>query len=60
MLDRDGAEGRSAGPPTRPTRLSSDFAASADESIGKWFDPAFAEHVIDGLRKAGLSNAISG
>ena len=31
-----------------------DFAGSARESIGKWFDPALAEHLIDGLRKAGL------
>ena len=30
------------------------FARSARESIGTWFDPALGEHVIDGLRKAGL------
>jgi TolB-like protein/Flp pilus assembly protein TadD/cytochrome c-type biogenesis protein CcmH/NrfG len=32
-----------------------DFAETAREEIGRWFfDPAFAEHNIDGLRKAGL------
>jgi hypothetical protein len=24
------------------------------ETIEKWFDPQFTEHIVDGLRKAGL------
>ena len=31
-----------------------DFARSARETIGKWLDPQFAAHLIEGLRKAGL------
>ena len=31
-----------------------DFAASAEETIDKWFDRDRAAHTIDGLRKAGL------
>ncbi|MGA2859662.1 MAG: protein kinase [Candidatus Sulfotelmatobacter sp.] len=34
--------------------LRPDFAATAGEEIGKWLDAEFVEHVIDGLRKAGL------
>src|SRR5438552_3792890 len=32
-----------------------DFGVSAREEMGKWFDPDLAEHMLDGLRKAGLS-----
>ena len=31
-----------------------DFAAVAREELGKWWDPELIEHLIDGLRKAGL------
>ena len=31
-----------------------EFAQSAAELIGRWFDPRSAEHFMDGLRKAGL------
>src|SRR5207248_8678901 len=31
-----------------------DFGVSAREEMGKWFDPDLAEHLLDGLRKAGL------
>jgi TolB-like protein len=34
--------------------VRSDFAVSAREELGKWWDPALIEHLIDGLRKAGL------
>jgi TolB-like protein/Tfp pilus assembly protein PilF len=34
-----------------------DFAKTAREEFGRWLDPAFAEHNIDGLRKAGLEIA---
>ncbi|HYN06241.1 MAG TPA: protein kinase [Vicinamibacterales bacterium] len=32
-----------------------DFAESASEMIGKWFDPKLGEHLIEGLQKAGLT-----
>src|SRR2546421_2905114 len=32
-----------------------DFGVSAREEMGEWFDPALGEHLVDGLRKAGLS-----
>ena len=35
-------------------RLKPDFVLSAREEIGKWFDRDCTEHLIDGLRKAGL------
>ena len=35
-----------------------EFAQSASELIGRWFDPRSAEHFMDGLRKAGLEPAI--
>ncbi len=31
-----------------------DFARSADELLGKWFDARLVGHLIEGLRKAGL------
>jgi TolB-like protein len=31
-----------------------DFAVVAREELGKWWDPELVEHLIDGLRKAGL------
>ncbi len=34
--------------------LRPDFANTAHEHLGKWFGPDVVEHVIDGLRKAGL------
>jgi TolB-like protein/Flp pilus assembly protein TadD len=34
--------------------LKPDYAAIAREELGKWLDPELAEHMIDGLRKAGL------
>jgi hypothetical protein len=35
--------------------LKPDIAASAREEFGKWFEPAFTEQFVDGLRKAGLA-----
>jgi len=34
-----------------------DFAAVAREELGKWWDPELIEHLIEGLRKAGLEVA---
>jgi tetratricopeptide (TPR) repeat protein len=34
--------------------LRPDFSTIAREELGKWWDPALVEHLIDGLRKAGL------
>ncbi len=34
-----------------------DFAAVAREELGKWWDPELIEHLIDGLRKAGMQVA---
>lgn len=34
-----------------------DFAEAAREEFGRWNDPEFVEHLIDGLRKAGLDIA---
>jgi tetratricopeptide (TPR) repeat protein len=34
-----------------------DFAAVARVELGKWWDPELIEHLIDGLRKAGLEVA---
>jgi TolB-like protein len=34
--------------------LRPDFALAAREELGKWWDPELSEHLIDGLRKAGL------
>ena len=31
-----------------------DFAVVAREELGKWWDPKLVEHLLDGLRKAGL------
>jgi TolB-like protein/Tfp pilus assembly protein PilF len=31
-----------------------ELATNAREEFGKWFEPDFVEHVVDGLRKAGL------
>ena len=39
-------------------RIRPDFAAIArDELKGKWYDAALTEHLIEGLRKAGLDIA---
>jgi TolB-like protein/tetratricopeptide (TPR) repeat protein len=35
--------------------LRPDFAVAAREELGKWWDPELIEHLIDGLRKAGLA-----
>ena len=35
--------------------LKPDFAATARAEYGKWFQPELVEHLIDGLRKAGLA-----
>jgi adenylate cyclase len=37
--------------------LQPDYAAIAREDLGKWFDQELVEHVIEGLRKAGLEIA---
>ena len=37
--------------------LRPDFAVVAREELGKWWDPELIEHLIDGLRKAGLEIA---
>jgi TolB-like protein/Tfp pilus assembly protein PilF len=37
--------------------LKPDFATTARENLGKWIDPELAEHVIEGLCKAGLQIA---
>ncbi len=34
-----------------------DFARSASELLGKWFDPQLVGHLIEGLRAAGLESA---
>ncbi len=34
--------------------LKPDFAATAREEFGKWLQPDLIEHIVDGLRKAGL------
>ena len=34
--------------------LQPDYAATAREDLGKWFDQELVDHLIDGLRKAGL------
>lgn len=36
-------------------RLKPDYAFTARTSLGLWFDAALTEHVIDGLRKAGIT-----
>ncbi len=37
-----------------------DFAASAREVLGKWFEADLVEHLIEGLRKAGMQFAETG
>jgi hypothetical protein len=37
--------------------LRPDFALVAREEFAKWWDPELVEHLIDGLRKAGLAIA---
>jgi serine/threonine protein kinase len=37
--------------------LKPEFAASAREELGKTWDPELVEHLMDGLRKAGLESA---
>jgi TolB-like protein/Tfp pilus assembly protein PilF/predicted Ser/Thr protein kinase len=34
--------------------IAENFGESAREMLGKWFDAELVEHVVDGLRKAGL------
>jgi TolB-like protein/Tfp pilus assembly protein PilF len=35
-------------------RLKPDYGTAGRQRLEKWFDPEFATHMIDGLRKAGL------
>jgi len=37
--------------------IKRDFAATAREELAKWWDPELVEHLIEGLRKAGLEIA---
>jgi len=37
--------------------LRPDFPSIAHEELGKWWDPALVEHILEGLRKAGLEIA---
>jgi TolB-like protein/Flp pilus assembly protein TadD len=37
--------------------LKPDFASTSRAELGKWLQPEFVEHVIEGLRKAGLEIA---
>jgi TolB-like protein/Tfp pilus assembly protein PilF len=39
--------------------LRPDFAGVARDEFGKWYDPGLTEHLIAGLRKAGLQIAVS-
>jgi hypothetical protein len=34
--------------------LKPDFLVVARKELGKWWEPELVEHLIDGLRKAGL------
>jgi len=34
-----------------------DFALTARDELGRWFDRELVEHLVDGLRKAGLEIA---
>ena len=34
--------------------IKPDYAAMARQELGKWFDVEIVEHLLDGLRKAGL------
>ena len=34
--------------------VSPDYVAIDREELGKWFDPELVEHLIEGLRKAGM------
>jgi hypothetical protein len=36
------------------THVAPGFAVSARADLGKWLDPELVEHLIDGLRMAGL------
>ena len=38
-------------------KLRPDFCTTVHDTFAKWFDPELREHVIDGLRKAGLEIA---
>ena len=40
--------------------LRPDFAAAAREEYAKWWNPEQVEHLIEGLRKAGLENPAEG
>ncbi len=35
-------------------KLRPDFAATARKDFERWWEPEYVEHVMDGLRKAGL------
>jgi hypothetical protein len=37
-------------------RIRPDFSVVQREELSKWWDAELIEHVIDGLRKAGLKN----
>ena len=41
-------------------RLKPDFVATMRDELGKWFDRDLVEHLIEGLRKAGLDIAAAG
>jgi hypothetical protein len=34
------------------------FATKARAELGKWWDPELTEHLIDGLRKAGMDEGL--
>jgi non-specific serine/threonine protein kinase len=38
-------------------KLQPGFCATVNNTLAKWFDPEFREHLLDGLRKAGLEIA---
>jgi adenylate cyclase len=40
--------------------LRPDFAAAAREEYAKWWNPEQVEHLMEGLRKAGLENPAEG
>ena len=38
-------------------KLRPDYGATVHNTLAKWFDPELCEHLLDGLRKAGLRTA---
>ncbi len=48
-------EGEAAGKALRELlKVTPDYALTVSDELAKWFDPDLAQHVLDGLRKAGL------